>query len=465
MSKFKHWPSVFKLSEKQPAYLLIPSIISNDIDTGNLKPRDRLPPIRHLARFLSLDYTTVVRAYKEARYQGLIDSHPGTGSFIKGKTKTLKLSGGTNVEMTMNLPPEPNLPRLIEKLNFGIEMLSSKHDLQSMFRYQDFGGSESAKEAGVEFLKPIIDSPQSNQVLVCPGIHSALVGLMSMLAGRGETVCVQSLIYPGLKAIAAQLGIALSAIDSDEQGPNITQLEALCSGKKIAAIYLNPTLQNPTTHSISINRRKAIAELAMHYSVPIIEDDPYARLLESPIPPIASFAPDITYYITGLSKCFSAGLRTAYLYAPSKLLAQRVAGALRALSVMASPITNALATDWVLDGTVNSVIESIRDETEVRQRYATKHLEKYIKSNESAVFHLWLSLSKSIEMNPSLLATHLREQGVNAVSSAAFCTDNNPPNAIRIGLGGSLTREECEDSLKLIADVFEHPLHLQNVAL
>ena len=68
-------------------------------------------------------------------------------------------------------------------------------------------------------------------------------------------------------------------------------------------------------------------------------------------------------------------------------------------------------------------------------------------------------------MPPSILATHLREQGVNAVSSAAFCTDNNPPNAIRVGLGGSLNRLECEESLKLIADVFEHPLHLNSIVL
>ncbi len=465
MSKFKHWPTVFHSSENRPAYLLIPDIISNDIGTGYLKSRERLPPIRELADFLSLDYTTVVRAYKEARNQGLIDSHPGTGTFIKGKAKTVQLRGGTNFEMTMNLPPEPQLPRLSQKLIQGIEMLSTKHDLHAMFRYQDFGGSENAREAGVKFLSPIIDKPQSNQVLVCPGIHSALVGLMSMLAGRGSTVCVQSLVYPGLKAIAAQLGIALSSIDSDDDGPIISQLEALCHGKKIATIYLNPTLQNPTTRSISVNRRKAIAEIATHYSVPIIEDDPYALLLEEPMPPIATFAPELTYYITGFSKCFSAGLRTAYLYAPSKLLAQRAAGALRALSVMASPITNALATDWIHDGTVNAVIDTIKDETLFRQKYVQKHLSKYITSNDSAVFHLWLSLPKIIEMNPSIFASHLREHGVSAVSSAAFCTDNNPPNAIRVGLGGPLTREECEESLKLIADIFEHPLHLTNVVL
>ena len=101
----------------------------------------------------------------------------------------------------------------------------------------------------------------------------------------------------------------------------------------------------------------------------------------------------------------------------------------------------------------------------MRQGYAKKHLGNYIKHNQRDVFHLWLELPKKFEMPPSIFATYLREQGVNAVSSAAFCTDNNPSNAIRVGLGGSLTREECEESLKLIAHAFEHPLHLQSVVL
>ena len=66
-------------------------------------------------------------------------------------------------------------------------------------------------------------------------------------------------------------------------------------------------------------------------------------------------------------------------------------------------------------------------------------------------------------MNPSILAVHLREHGVNAVSSAAFCTDSNPPQALRIGLGGSLTREECLASLKIISAIFNDPMHLINV--
>ena len=462
-AKFKHWSTVIKSGKKRPAYLLIPEIISDDIDNGVLKSRERLPTVRELAKFLSLDYTTVARAYKEARHRGLIESKPRSGSFVKGNMRALKLRGGSNFEMTMNLPPEPDSMKLTNKINLGIKELSSKHDVHAMFRYQDFGGSDNAKQAGVAFLSPIIDDPKASQLLVCPGIHSAIVGLMSMLAEHGSTICVQSAIYPGMKAIAAQLGIKLIAVDSDADGPIIHKLETLYQTEKVSALYLNPTLQNPTTQTISLKRREAIAKLTIHYSIPIIEDDPYVFLPEKMVSPIFNFAPELTYYITGLSKCFGAGLRTAYLYAPNDVLAKRAAGALRALSVMASPVTNALSTDWIYDGTVDDMVSAIKKETRVRQSFAEKYLSEFIISNNPEVFHLWVDIPSQVEMNPSVLAAHLREHGVNAVSSAAFCTDNNPPQALRVGLGGSLTRDECQESLKIVASIFENPMHLVNV--
>jgi len=241
---------------------------------------------------------------------------------------------------------------------------------------------------------------------------------MSMLAEHGSTVCVQSAIYPGMKAIAAQLGIKLIAVESDPEGPVIHKLETLYQTEKVSALYLNPTLQNPTTQTISLKRRQEIAQLTIHYSVPIIEDDPYVFLPEKIISPIYNFAPELTYYITGLSKCFGAGLRTAYLYTPNDLLAKRVAGALRALSVMASPVTNALSTDWIFDGTVNEIIKAIKKETKIRQSFAKELLAEFISHNNQDVFHLWVDIPSQIEMNPSVLAAHLREHGVNAVSSS-----------------------------------------------
>ena len=56
-------------------------------------------------------------------------------------------------------------------------------------------------------------------------------------------------------------------------------------------------------------------------------------------------------------------------------------------------------------------------------------------------------------------ASYLRTQGVAVVASAAFATDANPPDAVRVCLGGPVSRDECEHALELIADTLDHPLH------
>ncbi len=65
-----HW--LKRLSESaKPAYLMIPDLIEEDLASGRLQARDRLPALRDLADALQLNYTTVARAYAEARACGL----------------------------------------------------------------------------------------------------------------------------------------------------------------------------------------------------------------------------------------------------------------------------------------------------------------------------------------------------------------------------------------------------------
>jgi len=61
-----HWLKQIKTSDK-PAYLLIADLIAEGVHNGQLVARDRLPPLRDLAVELELNYTTVARAYAEAR--------------------------------------------------------------------------------------------------------------------------------------------------------------------------------------------------------------------------------------------------------------------------------------------------------------------------------------------------------------------------------------------------------------
>ena len=80
-------------------------------------------------------------------------------------------------------------------------------------------------------------------------------------------------------------------------------------------------------------------------------------------------------------------------------------------------------------------------------------------------FHLWLPIAGVGGWSSSELALQLRNQGIAAVASAAFSTDGNPPNALRVCLGGSKNREECEEALRIIAETLEHPHHLHSAIM
>jgi DNA-binding transcriptional MocR family regulator len=454
-----HW--IKKLSEsRKPAYLLIPELIEDDLANGRLRPRDRLPGLRDLAEELQLNYTTVARAYAEARKRGLLDSHAGSGTFVRGRTATLPLAGGSSVEMTMNMPPEP--AEFASRLRESSARLMASSDPYRLLRYQDFGGSSEDRAAATQWLKRRFTDCDGDKVLVCPGIHGALVALVSQLARPGGTICLDTLAYPGIKAIAAQLGVRLQALARDDEGPLAHAFEALCKAEKPSAFYINPTIQNPSTVTLSSKRREALADVALRYSVPIIEDDAYGLLPEAPPEAFAALAPDLTYYVTGFSKTFGAGLRVAYIRAPNTRRAQHLAGALRATTVMASPFTVLLATQWVIDGTASDMLAAIRAESNARQAAASRVLSDWPFDADRDGFHLWLPVPRETGWQASELAMQLRTRGIGAVSAAAFATDGNPPEAVRVCLGGPKTLGECEDALRMIADTLEHPHHLHS---
>src|SRR5580698_9689030 len=444
-----HW--IKRLAEiRKPAYLAIPDLIEEDLATGRLRPRDRLPGLRDLADELALNYTTVARAYAEAKKRGLLDSRAGSGTFVRGRTATLPLSGGSSIEMTMNTPPEPADYAL--RLRESAARLMADSDPYQLLRYQDFGGTPADKAAGTEWLKRRLPNCSPDNVLVCPGIHSALVALVSQLARPGGTICLDTLAYPGIKAIAAQLGVRLQALARDDEGPLAHAFEALCRSEKPSAFYCNPTIQNPSTVTLSAKRREALADVALRYSVPIVEDDAYGMLPREAPDAFANLAPDLTYYVTGFSKSFGAGLRVAYVRAPSARRAQHLAGALRATTVMASPYTLLLATQWVIDGTADMMLDAIRSESNARQDLAFRVLSAWQFDTDRDGFHLWLPIPPECGWQSSELALQLRSQGIGVVSAAAFSTDGDPPEAVRICLGGPKSLDECEDALRLIAD-------------
>ena len=352
----------------------------------------------------------------------------------------------------MNSPPEPDAPPLLQAMADSLHEVMCPHGkpaLYDLLRYQDFGGSHEDREAGVQWLRSHLPQCTAAQVMVAPGIHGVLLALMSLLARPGEIVCVESLCYPGIKAIAAQLGVKLQALPMDGDGLLPEAFEHACKTLYPRALICNPTIHNPTTATLPRERREAIADIALRYSIPLIEDDAYGKLTDRNLPTLSSLAPELTYYISGLSKSLGAGLRLAYVHAPSEMLGQRLAGALRATAVMASPITAALATRWIVSGLAYRMLDAIRAESAARQALASRYLQDFEVQTHPDGFHLWLQVPQA--RSATELAASLRAQGVPAVASVAFSTDADPPPALRLCLGGHVSRNDVQQSLRVLA--------------
>jgi DNA-binding transcriptional MocR family regulator len=441
-------PNLSKIGK--PRYLAIADAIAEDIRSGKLAPSDRLPPQRKLARHLKIDFTTVARGYVEAQRRGLIESRVGHGTFVRASTKRRRGPMALHpeiVDLSMNLPPEPDDSELLDRMQDGLEALG--RDLVYLMRYQGFGGVQADKDAALSWLGRRALAPQQDRLFISPGAHPALLGILGLLAKAGDVILSEALTYPGVRSIAAQLGLKLAGLPMDEQGVDADAFAEACQRLSPKALYLNPTLLNPTTHTISQRRRLAIAETARRFEVPIVEDDPYGILPVGGPPPFAAIAPDVTWHVGGLAKCLGAGLRVAYVVVPDVRSGWLFASSVRTATVMASPVTVALATRWIGDGTADALLAAVRLESTKRQHLASEILPRGSFRAGDGGFHLWVSLPES--WTRSAFVGHMRSTGIGVVASDAFATDVAPPEAVRVCLGGPADRHAVRGALEFMA--------------
>ncbi|WP_232627652.1 aminotransferase-like domain-containing protein [Methylobacterium sp. Leaf118] len=450
-----HWTPDLKRWGK-PHYLAIAEALADDIRTGRLTPGTRLPTQRALADALDLNFTTVSRGYVEAHKRGLIEGRVGQGTFVVDPALPSR-SGAAGaprvgpVDFTMNLPPEPDAPALQARMQASFSELSG--DLANLMRYQGFGGTDADKEAALKWLKGRGVDTNRERLLICPGAHSALFSVLGQVARPGDTICAERITYPGIRALAAHLGLRLVDLPMDRHGVDPDAFAAACTKVAPKAIYLNPLLQNPTTATLSRTRREAIIAVARRYAVSIIEDDAYARICPAPPPSFAELAPEITYYVAGVAKCLGAGLRLAFLVAPSARSTLPVAGALRAATVMASPISTALATRWIVDGTAEAIVQFVREESAARQRIVASLLPAETYTADPHGFHVWITLPDG--WTRSAFASQGRSAGLGVVGSDPFCVAGTPPEAVRLCLGGPSTRQQITHGLEVLAHALE----------
>ncbi|HEX2093712.1 MAG TPA: PLP-dependent aminotransferase family protein [Longimicrobiaceae bacterium] len=452
-----------KLADRHgPVYLAIVDAIAADVREGRLHPGTRLPPQRELAERLGVNLSTVTRAYTEAKRRGLLAGRVGQGTYVKASHPAggwgAEVAEGV-IDLSFSVPPEPEDVAIEASLAAVLEEIQQdRAELRRALHYTPPGGAARDREAGGRFLRArSLDAPME-RLLVCAGAQHALAITLPALAGPGEVVLTEQLTYPGVRSLAAMLRIRLEGVAIDREGILPDAFREACRRHRPRALFCVPTIQNPTAVVMPTSRREEVAGIAREHGVTIVEDDVYGLLPPDVPPPIAALAPDITVYVSGLSKQLSPGLRIGYLLAPDEARTQRIAAHLRATIWMAPPLTAAVATRWVSDGTADRVLGAIRRELWARQALATRILGHAALSTHPYSPHLWMELPPAWPR--SEFVARVRERGVNIVASDSFAVGEPVPNAVRISLGGPPDRASLAPGLEVVADLLDHPVAL-----
>jgi len=241
---------------------------------------------------------------------------------------------------------------------------------------------------------------------------------------------------------------AVSVMQYDADGFLPEALERLCAERRPRAIYVVPALQNPTATTMPLARRRAVAEIVRASGTWLIEDDPYSRLFDAPVPAMASLAPERSFHLATLSKCLSPGLRTAFLAAPPGPMGEAVAASLRAVSLMPAPLMTAVAARWIREGTAQALLDGVRREAAERQVLAREILPATMQAHPHAL-HVWQPLPAHWARDR--LIERAREAGLGVMAADAFSTGDAAPDAIRIALGAIPERARLAEALGLLA--------------
>ena len=429
---------------KGPRFLQIADALQAALADGSLNPGDRLPPQRRLAAQLDVDLTTITRAYDEARRRNLLQGRGARGTYVAAP----KVELTSILDLSMNTPPPPDGVDFDDMLKQGLSQVLMRADSELLMTYHLGGGGDSDRRAGATWLEPMFGHLDARQLVVCPGAQAAIAALILALTEPGAVILAEPSSYPGLRAAATQFGRQLIAVQADQHGMLPEMFEDACRRHKPGLVYLNPTLQNPTAVTIPERRRKELAGIAKLYDVRIVEDDPYWLLADAPPPPIATFAPEQVVYISTLSKCLTPGLRVAFVLIRDPHARERFLAALRSFALMVAPLTAALATQWILDGSAGGLMEGVRKEARLRHRMARDILAGRYSGGGDGL-HVWLELPAY--WNSSLLARAAADEGIAVTPAEAFATGGVSVNAIRISLGSIKDRGRLQAGLQRLS--------------
>lgn len=473
----------------EPVYMQIIQAVIRDIESGRLTSGSYLPSSRELASTLGVNRKTVVLAYEDLIAQGWLSSagtrgtmvsaalpDPGRAAapeaagsagkggagraeyrFIAGPSRPLALPEGTGLKLDEGAPDGRLFP--VELLSRAYRGAAQRLARVNGLQYRDPRGAPALRESVAAMLKSQRGLPvTADNICITRGSQNSIFLAASLLIRPGDAVIVEELTYEPAVAAFASRGAKIVPVGLDSDGICLDDVEAACRRNRVAAVFVTPHHQFPTTVALRPERRLRLLDLARQFGFAVIEDDydHEFHFASQPLLPMAAYAPGRVIYAGSLSKLLLPALRIGYIAAPVEVV-EALAHVVSLVDGMGNTVTENTAADLIDSG------ELSRHARKVRQVYAQR------RTAFATALDATLGDRAQYDMPPGGLAFWLRfasdamldriEAGASAAglrfaSSRSFMTRDEAPRGLRIGFA-SLNEFEARQALEVLRSVVD----------
>ena len=458
---------------------------------GHLRPGNRLPSSRELARTLHVGRNTVMWALEQLTVEGFVEARRGAGTFVSNRLPASSGDGGASrgwrrngsaavrvakrashfatIPVSLSTPQRPvpfrmNMPA-VDAFPVATWMRLSKSLLTGRL---SGGGTRLLGETDAAGYAPLRDavaryltisrgvSCTPHQVIVVAGAQQAIDLAVRVLLDPGDAVWCEDPGFPGAVAALKASGAEIVAVPVDEEGMNVGFGERRRPNARVAVVC--PSTQFPLGYALSLSRRVQLIEWAKRNDSWIIEDDYDAefRYQGRSIRSLQGLdGGRRVIYIGTFSKVLFPGLRLAYLVVPEALVELFVNA--RTVAGRHSPtLEQALVERFMTDGHM--------------ARHVLRMRKLYAERRQVMIDALGPTLSGFMRLAPgdaglqmlgwlkedwsdAELAQEAAETGLEIAPLSRFAISRRLPPAVLLGFG-AFTPDEITQGAAKLATVF-----------
>lgn len=331
-------------------------------------------------------------------------------------------------------------------------------------QYGPTEGEAPLREELAKWLSHEKTSIKAENILITTGSQQGLDIVSKIFLDPNDIVVMELPTYIGGLQTFTSYRAKMVGVPQDNHGMRIDLLGTLLAklarkGRKPKFIYVVPDFQNPSGVTMTLERRKALLQLAYKFEIPILEDSPYRdlRFAGQAVPAIYSLDTENQVIALGtFSKLLCPGLRLAWIIAPAEWM-DRMIVAKQGMDLCSPSYTQLIVAEFLKRGYLKAQVESIRKLYAIKREAMLAALKKYMPRGvkwtepEGGLF-LWVQLPK--RMSATELFPKAIENKVAYVIGSAFHCNGKGFNTMRLNFSYP-SEEQIDEGIRRLAKMIK----------